>query len=149
MPFSYKMQISILAGLIWFAGGTPGHAHEGATGIVKDRMDRFKISQTNMKAMANALTRGDLDVIIDGAAEIETWAQEMVSFFPEGSDQKPSEANPAIWTDAEAFAAAAAANGNAARRLMDLALDEETDALPEAFRTLAGTCKACHQKFRN
>ncbi len=124
------------------------NAHSGATGVVKERMDRFKASQDAMKAMANAVTLGDFDRLIEYAEGIETWANEMVSYFPEGSNEKPSEALDVIWEKPDEFAAAAAKNAEAARRLMTLAQDGDAEASRSAFRDLAASCKACHQQFR-
>ncbi len=70
-------------------------AHEGAEGVIKERMDRFKENKEAMKAIKGNLT-GDAAVIAQKASEIEAWANEMVNFFPEGSNQSPSEALPAI-----------------------------------------------------
>ena len=143
---------SVIAALVGmtavFFTALPSMAHSGATGIVKERMDRFKASQDAMKVIANALPTGDFEAIGENAAMIEAWAREMVSYFPEGSNDAPSEARDAIWQRPDAFTAAAAANAEAALRLQVLAIDEDTDAMPDAFRALAATCKSCHKQFR-
>jgi len=125
-----------------------GFAHSGATGIVKERMDRFKASQDAMKAMANAVTLEDFDRLVEYAEGLETWANEMVSYFPEGSNEKPSEALDVIWEKPEEFAAMSARNAEAARRLMALAEDGDAQSVRSAFKDLAASCKACHQQFR-
>ena len=61
-------------------------AHEGATGIIKERMERFKENKEGMKVIKGNLGK-DITVIIQKASEIETWANEMANFFPEGSNQ--------------------------------------------------------------
>ena len=134
--------------MIVFSISSNSNAHSGATGVVKERMDRFKASQDAMKAMANAVTLGDYDRLVECAEGIEIWANEMVSYFPEGSNEKPSEALDVIWEKPAEFAAAAAKNAEAARRLMALAQDGDSEASRSAFRDLAASCKACHQQFR-
>lgn len=84
-------------------------AHEGAEGMVKERMDRFKDNKAAMKAIKGNLS-GDAAVIAQKASEIEAWASEMVNFFPEGSSQPPSEALPAIWEAFDHFTELANAN---------------------------------------
>jgi len=70
-------------------------AHEGAEGVIKDRMDRFKANKESMKAIKGNLG-GDASVIAKEALAIQDWANQMTDFFPEGSTQSPSEALPAI-----------------------------------------------------
>jgi len=142
----YVMVMGIAMTLGFFASN--GFAHSGATGIVKERMDRFKASQDAMKAMANAVTLEDFDRLVEYAEGLETWANEMVSYFPEGSNEKPSEALDVIWEKPEEFAAMAARNAEAARRLMALAEDEDAQSVRSAFKDLAASCKSCHQQFR-
>ena len=147
-PLFIAMLTAVIGIVTVHASVVPAMAHSGATGIVKERMDRFKASQDAMKVIANALPTGDVDTIEQNAAAIEAWAREMVSYFPAGSNDAPSEARDEIWEKPEAFAAAAAANAEAALRLQVLALDEDAGAMPDAFRALAATCKACHKQFR-
>ena len=124
------------------------NAHSGATGIVKERMDRFKNSQQALKAIGAALKSGDLAAIDTPAASIAIWADEMLDYFPAGSNPPPSEALDVIWSDPTGFASAGAANAAAAKRLQTLAASGDGAASMSAFKDLAATCKACHQKYR-
>ncbi|HBX26591.1 MAG TPA: hypothetical protein DEF72_04075 [Gammaproteobacteria bacterium] len=58
-------------------------AHDGVTCIIKDRIDRFKENKEAMKAIKRNLTK-DTAIIAQKAFEVETWANEMVEFFPGG-----------------------------------------------------------------
>ncbi|MBH96670.1 MAG: hypothetical protein CMD87_05375 [Gammaproteobacteria bacterium] len=58
-------------------------AHEGATNIIEGRIDRFKENKEAMKAIKRNLTKGTA-IIAQKAFEVETWANEMVEFFPGG-----------------------------------------------------------------
>ena len=123
-------------------------AHEGAEGVVKERMDRFKENKKAMKAIKGNLA-GDTVIIAQKASEIEAWAKQMVNFFPEGSTQPPSEALPAIWKEFDRFTDLASANEKAAAKLKNLAQSgADTSALSGAFRSLGKTCKDCHNDYK-
>jgi len=123
-------------------------AHEGAEGVIKERMDRFKENKESMKAIKANLGR-DASVIAKEALAIQNWANQLTNFFPEGSTQSPSEALPAIWENFEDFKARAAANANAAGDLATLARSgADTSALTNGFKALGKTCKDCHNDYK-
>ncbi len=68
-------------------------AHDCATGVVKDRMDRIKASKESVKQLKKALKTKEWSVIQQEAKDLQQWASEMSNFSPEGSNRKPSEAN--------------------------------------------------------
>ena len=123
-------------------------AHEGAEGVIKERMDRFKENKESMKAIKANLGR-DASVIAKEALAIKDWANQLTNYFPEGSTQSPSEALPAIWENFEDFKARAAANANAADDLANLARSgADTSALTNGFKALGKTCKDCHNDYK-
>ena len=123
-------------------------AHEGAEGVIKERMDRFKENKEAMKAIKGNLS-GDVIVIAQKASEIEAWAKEMVNFFPEGSNQSPSEALPAIWKEFDRFTELADANAKAAGNLKTLTQSgADKNALTNGFKALGKTCKDCHNDYK-
>ena len=123
-------------------------AHEGATGIIKERMERFKENKEGMKVIKGNLGK-DTTLIAQKASEIETWANEMANFFPEGSNQAPSEALSTIWTNFEDFKAKAVANATAASDLKTLAQSgADESALINGFKALGKTCKDCHNDYK-
>ena len=71
-------------------------AHNGATGIVKDRMGKFEASEKATKRIKQAFSRGDTAVVIAEAKFLLSWAREIQSYFPENSNQPPSEAKVEI-----------------------------------------------------
>ena len=129
-------------------GLNPSHAHSGATGIVKDRMDRFKDSQNALKVIAAAIKAQDFNAIARPAQTIAQWGDEMARYFPEGSNPPPSEALDVIWQDMDQFKAMAEGNANAARRLQQLAISGDQSKVKPAFNEVVSSCKSCHQKFR-
>lgn len=123
-------------------------AHEGATGVIKERMDRFKQNKEAMKVIKGNLS-DDASLIAQKASEIEAWANEMVNFFPEGSNQAPSEALPIIWKEFDRFTELANANAKAAANLKTLAQSgADTNTLINGFKALGKTCKDCHNDFK-
>lgn len=140
--------IRLLTTCVLLCLSTVSFAHEGAEGVVKERMDRFKENKEAMKAIKGNLA-GDTAVIAQKASEIEAWAKEMVNFFPEGSTQPPSEALPAIWKEFDRFTDLASANEKAAANLKNLSRSgADTGALGGAFRSLGKTCKDCHNDYK-
>ena len=92
-------------------------AHQGATGIVKERMDAFKASQTHLKSAVKAAKADNFDETQKLARLLADWGTKMPDFFPAGSDIMPSEAAPTIWSDMEGFKRAATQFADAANQL--------------------------------
>lgn len=77
-------------------------AHGGAKGAVKDRMEAMEDIEEMMERLY-AMYRGDLPysakAVKKAAGEIRKRAgASLTGLFPKGSDGKPSEARPEIWT---------------------------------------------------
>ena len=123
-------------------------AHDGATGIVKERMDNFKATQGHLKAIGGLMGSGDYAAIIDHAQQIKAWADKMPDFFPEGSGGAPSAAKPRIWEDFDGFKAAAQSHANATQGIIDAASAEDMTALTSTFRATADSCGSCHKVFK-
>ena len=128
--------------------GAAALAHSGATGIVKERMDMFKKSQNNLKAIKAHIGSEDFESIVQLAVEIRDWAVKMPEYFPEGSNEKPSDASPAIWTDFDGFKNAAMKNETAAKQLIAAAKAEDQKAVVDGFKAVAVSCKSCHQSYK-
>ena len=87
--------------------GLAALAHSGATGGVKERMDGMSVMGDAIKAIT-PMMRGqvayDANAVRAFAEAVQNHSGEaMTKLFPEGSDGKPSEAKPNIWTDWEGF----------------------------------------------
>ena len=123
-------------------------AHSGATGIVKERMDMFKKNQDNLKAIKSNIRSENYGSIVKLADEIRDWAVKMPDYFPEGSNEKPSEASPTIWADFDGFKNAAIKNEAAAKQLIDAAKSEDQKAVINGFKAVAASCKSCHQSYK-
>ena len=123
MPIQKKTLICLSAIAISLSAGAM--AHSGATGIIKERMDFFKRSKDNMKAINMHLRGGDYRAIVPLAEDIRDWASKMPDYFPQGSDGKPSEAAPEIWADFDGFTQAARNHYEAADTLVSAAKSEK------------------------
>ena len=128
---------------------TPLLANEGAEGIVKERMDKFKMSKKMMQTIHKSIQNEDFGTIEKSATTLYNWSKEMIKYFPEGSDGAPSEASTDIWLDPEGFKKAVNNFELASLKLINNSKEKDFDKTVDSFRSLAGTCKGCHQKFRN
>ena len=108
----------------------------------------FKKNQGNLKAIKSHIGSGDYESIVKLADEIRDWAVKMPDYFPEGSNEKPSEASPAIWTDFDGFKNAPIKNETAAQQLIAAAKAEDQKAVVDGFKAVAASCKSCHQSYK-
>ncbi|WP_420408606.1 c-type cytochrome [Hoeflea sp.] len=135
-----------------FGIASAAFAHSGATGIVKQRMDKMGEVASQMKVIARMLN-GQLEfdpaVLEASAAEIADHASGFEPLFPEDSVSPPSEARPRIWTRWDEFLDHFGRMEARAVTLADqVASVEDPSDLKGAFGRLAETCKSCHQDFR-
>ena len=128
---------------------TPLLANKGAQGVVKERMDKFKISKKMMQTIHKSIQNEDFETIEKSATTLYNWSKEMIKYFPEGSDIPPSEASTDIWLDPDGFKKAVNNFELASLKLTKNSKEKDFDKTVDSFRSLAGTCKGCHQKFRN
>ena len=127
----------------------PGRSHEGATGILKERMDAMENMAAAIKEIRWRIeTNRDLAGIGPQANRIGAVAQRMPQLFPQGSNGRPSEALSAIWTQWSEFQAKAARLEQESQRLTQAAGGGDPKAIAAQYRTMGQTCIACHEVFR-
>jgi cytochrome c556 len=83
-------------------------AHEGATGVVKERMDLMKGQQKDMKLigdMAKGKMPFDAAKVAAAARDLGSTSKKIPDLFPNGSNGHPSDALDAIWKDWDRFTA--------------------------------------------
>ncbi|HSD92482.1 MAG TPA: cytochrome c [Methyloceanibacter sp.] len=125
-------------------------AHEGATGVVKERMDLMDRQKDDMKIigdMAKGKTPFDAAKAAEAARDISVTAKKIPELFPEGSLHGDTEALPAIWKDWDRFTGNAEDLDRVASELAT-ALDADSADWTGAFKQVVEACKACHQDFR-
>lgn len=145
------MKNTIKIGLVAIVFSTAALAHEGATGIVKDRMDAMSAigkSTKSIAAMVSGKTVYDAQAVKDAAETIATHAETFIDKFPKGSANHISEAAPAIWDKPEEFAQETQKLVDYANALAALANNGNGAELKTAFTKVGSTCKSCHQTFR-
>ena len=128
---------------------TPLLANEDAKGVIKERMDNFKMSKKMMQTIHKSIQNEDFVTIEKSATTLHNWSKEMIKYFPEGSDGAPSEASADIWLDPDGFKKAVSNFKLVSLKLINNSKEKDFDKTVDSFRSLAGTCKGCHQKFRN
>ena len=137
--------------ILFFNLFTTSHlfASDEATGVIKERMDKFQKSKGLMKEINKGLQNNNFSVITKSSEKLVVWAQEMGNYFPEGSDSPPSKASSDIWNDPDGFKIAIKNFELASLELSMKSQNKNMDQTIASFRNLAGTCKGCHQKYKN
>lgn len=141
-------------GLVFFLIGSVGaaFAHQGAAGIVKERMDLMGNIAKDMKVILYSV-RGRVPfnpkAVSDAAKSIENNAEKIPKLFPEGTTGHPSEASDRIWKDWNAFVKHADKMEKSASSMAKLASEAKSPRdLAGPFKDLAASCSSCHSKFR-
>ena len=128
------------------------HAHSGAKGVVKERMDMMKGMGDAMKAMG-AMFKGEAPfepgVLAEQAALLAKHAKQIPTVTPKGSDDHPSEALPIIWLEWEDYVLSADELVKGSENLVNAAKSGASLAETRAqFVDVSKTCGRCHDRFR-
>ena len=118
-------------------------------GVIAERKANFKANAAAIKAINAALGGGDFDTVIMQASTIADWARVMPDYFPENSDSGNTKARADIWMDFDGFKSRASANEQAALTLISTAKAGDVSATIGALKALGGTCKSCHDNFKD
>jgi cytochrome c556 len=122
-----------------------------ATGVVAVRQATMKANGDHVTAIKSILTEYPqaLSQIEYHAAAIRDSAEYVPGLFPPGSDQPPTNALPAVWSDQAGFKAASDKAEVLAQKLADAARSGDAQATTAAFATLGKEgCGGCHTTFR-
>jgi cytochrome c556 len=126
-----------------------GAAHEGATGVAKQRMDLMEAMSRETKAMAPLVRDGAAaSVILAHAATLRALTDHVAHLFPPGSGGGVTAAAPAIWQRWPAFEAKAADLQRSATALAATSPAAPPDLLRERFSAVTTHCADCHKAFR-
>jgi len=143
-------RLMMLAALIFVISAPLALAHEGATGVVKERMDLMKRQKDDMKViglMAKGKVKFDAAKAAEAARDIELTAKKIHELFPEGTDGGHSEAKDAIWSKWDEFTGNADTLEAQAKALA-AALDSSNPGWKTDFKAVIDACKTCHKSFR-
>jgi cytochrome c556 len=124
-------------------------AHEGATGITKQRMDAMESMARAMKAIRRSLEGNrDSAAIQNEADRIREMAVRIPQWFPPGSDAKPTDALPAVWQRWTDFQARATQLEQESIKLVAVAASGDIKNIATQFRAVGQACTACHADYR-
>jgi len=134
-------------------GSIAAIAHEGATGVVKERMEGMKAIGQQVKIMVPMMKGAlpyDPDQVAKAATIIEGHSGEtFTALFPEGSNDKPSEALSDIWEDWSKFTDLATELNAKAGDLKTVAVSGGSeDDFKATLGSMMQTCKSCHSDFK-
>jgi cytochrome c556 len=120
---------------------------------IKTRQTHYKQMGKAMKATNDELKKDApaIAVIQEHAATINKFAPQIQGWFPDGSGAEAgvkTEARAEIWGKPDEFKKAAADLVTAAAQFNSIAQAGDLAAIRAGVKTLGGTCKACHDKFR-
>lgn len=125
-------------------------AHEGATGIVKERqqgMVAFKEAMKTWKLALEGPTGPTPETIGEISTQLSAHAgARLLGLYPENGPTKHTDAAPAIWTDWSEFERLANALETRASALPTVGNDKSV--LRSEFKAIGKLCKACHESFR-
>lgn len=131
------------------AFGFGATAHDGAKGVVKERMDAMKTLSDAAKALG-AIKAGAIPytprTIRRAATMIRENGEASREMFPAGTEGGASEALPVVWSEPAGFERLFNDMLAAAAR-MEAAAEDEAAAMAAA-EDVAATCKECHRIYR-
>lgn len=100
-------------------------------------------------AMAQGKVPFDAKVAADNAELVATLSRLPWAAFVEGSDVGDTKAKPEIWKQSAKFKEASDKFQQEAQKLLVAAKSGKEADVKAAFTATAGTCKGCHDDFRN
>jgi cytochrome c556 len=123
-----------------------------AAAVMKARHDGMESMGKDLKTLHRDLDSDDPNTgeIRSAAADILKQSKAASNWFPAGTGPEAGKtgAKPEIWQNPQDFAAKLADFQKAAGMFYKSALVGDVDTLKANEDTLAGTCKACHDKYR-
>jgi cytochrome c556 len=129
-------------------------AHDGATGLVKERMEGMKsISRAGKVLSGMAKGKQDLDPqqARTLALKIRTHALRIPKLFPGTAHSQAgsgTEASPAIWERWPEFEELAQQLADASGDLASAAGNADTAEFRDHFSAVTESCRTCHKSFR-
>ena len=129
----------------------PLSAHQGATGVVKERMMLMKSMGKQLKRLKRTLSINsskNLDASRKSIAHMRQQSQVMLQLFPPGSRQHPSEALPEIWSNWSEFEQLNLDMDQQLVKLEQMLTSANAKDLAAQLSKVNQLCSSCHDKFR-
>lgn len=148
-----KKTIGTLLGLTVLASALPAAAQFAKPEVaIKYRKAALTLTAAHfgrLGAMAQGKAPFDAKVAADNADLVVTFSKLPWAAFVEGSDAGDTKAKADIWKQPAKFKEASEKLQQEAVKLAAAAKTGKEDAFKAAFTATEGTCKACHDDFRN
>jgi cytochrome c556 len=100
-------------------------------------------------AMANGRVPFDAKVAAEQIEIVAMLNKLQFAAFIEGSDKGNTKAKPEIWSEKDKFAAAVAKSQDDVLKLVAAGRTGNLDQIKAAVGAVGGSCKACHDTYRN
>ena len=121
----------------------------GETIIYEGRRFKQYRGMGSLGAMAQGKVPFDAKLAADNAELVATLSHLPWAAFGEGTDQGDTKAKPEIWKQSAKFKELADKFQQEAGKLASAAKSGKEADVKTAFTATAGTCKSCHDDFRN
>lgn len=148
-----KLAVSLALAAAALATALPAAAQfQKPEDAVKYRQSALSLMGTHFSrlgAMANGRVPFDAKTAQDNAALVETLSKLPWAGFTADTDKIKTKAKAEIWTDQAKFKQAQDAMVAEVGKLNVVAKTGNLDQIKAAFGNAAGSCKACHDAFRN
>ena len=142
----------VFAGLAISIASTVVIAQTKPEDAIKLRQSAMKLIGYNfgsINAMVNDKKPYSKDEAIRNANRIDALSNHPFEFFGPGTDKgADTKASAAVWKDQAKFNAAGEKMQAETAKLAQVAKNGDLAALKSQYGTTAGTCKACHDDFR-
>lgn len=123
-----------------------------AVAIMKERHEGMEAMGNDLKNLHRLLDSDDpnMAAVRSAAADIAKKSKAASGWFPAGTGPEAGKtgAKPDIWQNPQDFAAKLASFQKIAQQFYSTALAGDANTLKANSDNLAGSCKACHDKYR-
>lgn len=121
--------------------------------VVRDRIAGYRELGAAFKGVNDSLRGSEVQTVILGqyTRQIRNYARLQYTWFPTGSDAGTgikTKVKAEVWTRPAEFRAAQDAFARSAEAFQRTVQAGDARAIRTAARSLGGTCKACHDRFR-
>jgi len=144
------MSVAALAGM---ATALPSAAQfakpEAAIKYRKSAMFLENVHLGRIFAMANGRVPFDAKAVAENAEILAALSKWQFSGFVDGSDKGDTQAKPEIWTEMDKFKEKASKSQDDVVKLNAAAKTGNLDAIKAAVGSVAQSCNACHDVYRN
>jgi cytochrome c556 len=146
-----RMILLAAAALALIAAAPP--TRDTLLSVMHDRHEGMETIGKSNKSINRELhgSSPDLATVRTGAATIAGLSRKASGWFPAGTGPALGKtgAKPEIWQNPQDFAAKLTAFQKSAAAFNAIAAGNDVGAIKAGFGNLAGTCKACHDKYRS